>query len=258
MTGGVVVHTTESIQDLMSAENTAGFISRRLDPGSYHVIVDEDSTVNMMPDSYAAFSVATEGYNNRTFSVAIAARSAMLDPSQPATRAAIDRAGEAIVAFWVRNGIDPFASAHWINEGVLSGPGLCNHGAIQNDRSDAWEYHPERLALGKLLIDSIHRHAGGNVSSGGAKKLYAFTTVDGRIVQFGLYLGQVVHRGQGVVNGGFGKWAPLNDGQPFAVDGIAATTNADGRVDVVAWGPSGTTYRTQAAKGGNWRAWRVE
>ncbi len=38
--GGIVIHTTEGVGGYDSAENTAAFISRRSDPGSYHVITD--------------------------------------------------------------------------------------------------------------------------------------------------------------------------------------------------------------------------
>jgi hypothetical protein len=97
-------------------------------------------------------------------------------------------------------------------------------------------------------------------SQKGRIKMFAFTTVDKKIVQFGAVFGCVVHRWQSVDNGGFGPWTPLYGGQPFAVDSVDAVANADGRLDVVAWNSSTsqTCYRTQDVKSGAWRDWRVE
>jgi len=61
LSGGVVIHTTEGAGGDTAAENTAGFISRRSDPGSYHMIVDTDSSVAMMPDDYVAFGDRSTG-----------------------------------------------------------------------------------------------------------------------------------------------------------------------------------------------------
>jgi hypothetical protein len=93
------------------------------------------------------------------------------------------------------------------------------------------------------------------------KKMFDFAlTKDDRIVQFGIAFGCVTHRWQGVPNGGFGDWAGLYDGQPFAVDSLVASRNADGRFDVCAWNSetSQVCYRTQNVAGGAWRAWRLE
>lgn len=162
LSGGVVVHTTEGVGGDDSAENTAGYISRRSDPGSYHCLVDTNSTVMMMPDDYTAFGVGASGYNSTCWMIAIAARSSDLDPNSPYTQSEIDRCGAEIAAFWQRNGIDAIAAAKWIGEGVKTGPGLANHGDVQPwDRSDAWATHPQRARLEQLLIDAIVNHSGG-------------------------------------------------------------------------------------------------
>jgi peptidoglycan hydrolase-like protein with peptidoglycan-binding domain len=162
LSGGVVVHTTEGAGGDDSAENTAGFISRRNDPGSYHCLVDTNSTVMMMPDDYTAFGVAASGYNSRCWMIAIAARSTDIDADNPYSQTEIDRCGAEIAAFWQRNGFDPIASAQWIGEGVKNGPGLACHGDVQPwDRSDSWSRHPQRGRLDQLLVEAIIRHASG-------------------------------------------------------------------------------------------------
>lgn len=162
MTGGVIVHTTEGVGGDDSAENTAGFISRRSDAGSYHCLVDTNSTVLMVPDSYTVFGVSASGYNSRCWMIAIAARSADLDADNPLTQIEVDRAGAEIAAFWLRNGFNPFECARWIGEGTKSGPGLACHGDVQSwDRSDAWSRHPQRERLDQMLVEAICRHAGG-------------------------------------------------------------------------------------------------
>jgi len=161
MTGGVVLHTTEGVGGDDSAENTAGFISRRSDPGSYHCIVDWNSTVYLIPDDWTAFQVAADGYNSRCWGIALACRSSELDINDWNTNVMIDRAGQAIVEFWRRNGFDPVVSNDWIGTGVLDRAGLCQHGEAQPwDRSDAFVGHPQQFGLGLLLNEAINRHAG--------------------------------------------------------------------------------------------------
>lgn len=164
LSGGVVIHTTEGAGGESSAENTAGFISRRSDPGSYHCIVDSEpnAAVHLIPDEYTAFGVAASGYNSRCWMVAIAAPSAALNADSPHTQTEIDNMGREIVAFWVRNGFDPVASAQFIGEDVKNRPGLAHHGDVQPwDRSDAWSRREDRWVFDSLLLQAIARHAGG-------------------------------------------------------------------------------------------------
>lgn len=161
MTGGVVLHTTEGVGGDESAENTAGFISRRSDPGSYHCIVDWNSTVFLMPDDYTAFGVATSGYNSRCWMIALACKGSELDVDDWATNVMIDRAAKEIVAFWRRNGFDPHEANRAIGTGVLERAGWAQHGEVQpQDRSDAWVHHPQEWGLGIMLAVAISRHAG--------------------------------------------------------------------------------------------------
>lgn len=163
LSGGVVIHTTEGSGGGTAAENTAGFISRRSDPGSYHCIVDVDSTVMMMPDEYTAFGVAASGYNSKCWMIAIAARSSDLNPDSPETQAEIDRMGAEIAAFWQRNGIDIPSALNFIGEDVKNRPGLAHHGDVQPwDRSDAWSRREDRWAFDSALLQAIERHSGSS------------------------------------------------------------------------------------------------
>lgn len=165
LSGGVVIHTTEGSGGDTQAENTAAFISRRSDPGSYHCIVDSEpnAAVYLMPDDYTAFGVAASGYNSRCWMIAIAAPSAALNADSPYTQIEIDNMAREIVAFWQRNGFDPASSAQFIGEGVKDGPGLAHHGDVQPwDRSDAWARREDRWVFDSLLLQAISRHAGGS------------------------------------------------------------------------------------------------
>lgn len=156
-----MIHTTEGSGGDTAAENTAGFIARRSDPGSYHMIVDTDSSVAMMPDGYTAFGVATPGFNSSCWMIAIAAISSDLDASNPLTQSEIDRMGSEIVAFWKRNNIDIAAASQFIGVDVKNRPGLAHHGDVQPaDRSDAWSRRADRWVFDSLLLQAIERHSG--------------------------------------------------------------------------------------------------
>jgi peptidoglycan hydrolase-like protein with peptidoglycan-binding domain len=163
ISGGVVIHTTEGAGGENSAENTAGFISRRSDPGSYHCIVDSEpnAAVMLMPDDYVAFGVAASGFNSRCWMIAIAAPSAALNAESPYTQIEIDNMAREIVGFWRRNGIDIASASQFIGEGVKDRPGLAHHGDVQPwDRSDAWSRREDRWVFDSLLLQAIERHAG--------------------------------------------------------------------------------------------------
>lgn len=168
LSGGVIIHTTEGAGGMDSAEKTAGFISRRQDPGSYHCIVDSeaDTAVHLMPDDYVAFGVAASGYNSRCWMIAIAAPSAALVADSPYTQIEIDNMAREIVAFWVRNGFDPISSARFIGEETKNQPGIAHHGDVQPwDRSDAWSRREDRWVFDSLLLQAIARHAGTETGS---------------------------------------------------------------------------------------------
>lgn len=161
ISGGVVIHTTEGAGGDTAAENTAAFIARRSDPGSYHMIVDTDSSVAMMPDEFTAFGVASPGFNSTCWMIAIAAVSADLNADDPRSQSEIDRMGAEIVAFWRRNNIDIAAASQFIGDDVKVRPGLAHHGDVQPaDRSDAWSRRADRWVFDSLLLQAIERHSG--------------------------------------------------------------------------------------------------
>lgn len=163
ISGGVVIHTTEGSGGYTSAENTAAFISRRQDPGSYHCIVDSEpnAAVLLMPDDFTAYGVAASGFNSKCWMIAIAARSSDLNPDSPETHTEIDNMAREIVAFWKRNGIDIASASQFIGEGVKDRPGLAHHGDVQPwDRSDAWSRREDRWIFDSALLQAIERHSG--------------------------------------------------------------------------------------------------
>jgi len=163
VSGGVVIHTTEGSGGYTSAENTAAFIARRQDPGSYHCLVDSEpnAAVMMMPDEYTAYGVAASGFNSRCWMIAIAAQSAALVPDSPDTQTEIDNMAREIVAFWQRNGIDIASASQFIGEDVKNRPGLAHHGDVQPwDRSDAWSRREDRWIFDSMLLQAIERHSG--------------------------------------------------------------------------------------------------
>jgi hypothetical protein len=161
MTGGVLIHTTESIMDDVGpdtgAENVAAFIARRNEPGSYHAIVDADSTVFLMPDSFTAFHCEVSGFNSQTWSISFACRTTDLNVEHPWTQAAVARAATEIKDFWLRNGFNVLASATFVPaQATLQAAGLTTHGEAQPyNRSDAWTRHPQRPQLEAMLLQGI-------------------------------------------------------------------------------------------------------
>lgn len=155
-TWAVCIHTSEGPRD---AGALAGFIARRPDPGSYHTIVDANTTIDLVPHTYTAFSIATPNYNSRTYSVCIAGKSVELDVNDPYTRACVDRVGAVVANLWSLVGIDPSMHARWVGPNALFQAGLFCHGDVQGDRSDAWSFHPQRGQLDQMLFDAVLRHS---------------------------------------------------------------------------------------------------
>lgn len=169
VSGTVGVHTCEGAMDDVGidtgAENVASYISTRPDYGSYHVIVDSDSTVDCVPDDYEAWHIAETdafgmGMNSHSWGVSAACRTTDWDPYEGWTKATIIRMGQAIRAFWTRNGFDPLDPniCRFLtrDEAKRRVPGLVLHGVVQpGDRSDAWRDHPQRAELEAMLIAAI-------------------------------------------------------------------------------------------------------
>jgi len=161
--GGIVIHTTEGVGGYDSAENTAAYIARRSDPGSYHVIADLDGITWLMPTTYTAFGVAAPGFNSTCVQVALAAVSADLDLGNGYTPTEIDFMAQAIVHAWREADFDPMQGLQFIGDGVKYGQGLAHHGDVQPaDRSDAWSRSANRAEFDAYLLQRIAAHAGGS------------------------------------------------------------------------------------------------
>jgi hypothetical protein len=268
LSGVVVVHTAENAMDIVGvdtgAENVASFISRRADPGSYHELVDSDSVVAMMPDSYESFQVAVDGHNRHAWGISLACRSTDLHPDLAWTRAVITAAGARIAAFWQRNWIDVASAARWLSRDealARNTPGLITHGALQPaDRSDAWTRHSHREVLDRMLVDAVLAFAKPAQPYGRPMMLDVTTLPDGRAMEFRAFWGTVVHRWQEVPNGRWTGWRNLDphSGPPEGlVDSVQSFINKDGRAEIVAWNSNtGRAWRKfQTVAGGGWTVW---
>lgn len=75
---GIVLHVTAGLEDFTppdsGAEATVKYGQSTTRPASWHGIVDSDSIIESLPDSYTAFHVI--GYNSRTLGLEIANRDA--------------------------------------------------------------------------------------------------------------------------------------------------------------------------------------
>lgn len=161
--GGIVIHTTEGVGGYDSAENTAAYIARRSNAGSYHAIADLDGIVWLMPTTYTAFGVAAPGFNSTCVQIALAARSADLDLGNGYTPTEIDFMAQAIVQAWREANFDPMQGLEFIGENVKYGQGLAHHGDVQPaDRSDAWSRSGKRAEFDAYLLQRIAEHAGGS------------------------------------------------------------------------------------------------
>ena len=75
---GIVLHVTAGLEDFtppdLGAESTIRYGLANARPASWHGIVDSDSVIDCLPDSYTAFHVV--GYNSHTLGLEIANRDA--------------------------------------------------------------------------------------------------------------------------------------------------------------------------------------
>ena len=161
LSGGVLLHTTESPKGNGALPIARWIATQRRDYGSYHAIFDDTQTILMAPDGYTVWHCAASGYNSTTMGISFACRSVDLDPNDGWTQRAFAQAARWLVDFWTRNGWDPAAAAFIPAEQTKTRPGLTTHGDAQPwDRSDAWTRHPRRGDLERLLIDGIRYFAG--------------------------------------------------------------------------------------------------
>jgi hypothetical protein len=164
--GGVLIHTAENVMDSVGpdtgAENVAAYISRRLEPGCYHILVDSDSVIEMVPATYTAFHCAASGYNSTTVGVSYACRTVDLNPDSQWFKKATALLAGTLVRWWREAGFDPVAAARYLPAAETKvRPGLTTHGEAQPvDRSDAWTRRPDRQQLESVLRGAIIEAAG--------------------------------------------------------------------------------------------------
>lgn len=74
----VVIHSAENTPDWVAfdggAESVAHWCAVRTTYGSYHIIVDSDSRINLVDFDNEAFHVAVDGFNRRTIGLSVATR----------------------------------------------------------------------------------------------------------------------------------------------------------------------------------------
>ena len=70
---GIVLHVTAGLEDFtppdLGAESTIRYGLANARPASWHGIVDSDSVIDCLPDSYTAFHVI--GYNSQTLGLGV-------------------------------------------------------------------------------------------------------------------------------------------------------------------------------------------
>lgn len=164
-TGGVLVHTAENVMDTVGpdtgAENVAAYIARRTTYGSYHVLADSDSVIQLLPPTATAFHCAASGYNSTTVGVSYACRTVDLDPDSDWFRNATDLIAAVLVEWWRAGGFDPRQAAFIAAPQTRERMGLSTHGEAQPaDRSDAWTRRADRHRLEQVFLDAIMRAAG--------------------------------------------------------------------------------------------------
>lgn len=159
-TGCCVQHVAVSMIDVHppdnGAENVAQFILGRPDPGSYHEVVDSDTFVQLVPDHLRAFHVAASGVNQFAWGISYACSDVdwRKFPAWDAAALTIGAARTAayLVRWATRVHRDPTRArdgVRWISaaQAYAGEPGQIHHGQFQADRTDAWEHHPDRVAL---------------------------------------------------------------------------------------------------------------
>ena len=261
----IVIHDMEAGESSTTAENCASYFAGPNAPrASAHYSCDNDSTVcSVKPQDTAwhtgenrtndcGIGIEQAGYANQDYAVG----SGWGDEySQAMIRTQV---APLCAALCEKYGIPVrFLDAAALQSGEFSG--ITSHGQISKAFVPGGHTDPGPNYPFDLLLQLIAEQSSPPVKKG--KKMFQFTsTTDGRMVLFGIGYGQVTHRWQGAPNGGFGPWAVLNDGQPFAVDNLTVERNADGRFDIMAWNSATgqTCFRTQNKPNGAWRAWRLE
>lgn len=164
--GVIVVHTAESIADDTGpdtgAEAVAGFIARRADPGSYHLLADSDSVVQVVRFEYAAYGDGT-GSNEHAIHLSYACRAADWPHMSAERRAAYIEQGAraaARAAEWLKaeHGIDVPARRVTRPQSDDRVPGFISHG----ERDPGRRTDPGAAFPWRLFLDRYDHHRQGD------------------------------------------------------------------------------------------------
>ena len=152
--GVVVLHTGENATDMIGvdsgAENVARFLSTRSTYGSYHDLVDSDSTVFCVPWEYEAFHCIYT--NNHSVGISAAIQLKHWDVMPKDRRDAILRRmaeSAAQYAKWLKRTRGIEIPARWLTraEALAGTPGFVEHGRTDPwRRSDPWDRDSDEAA----------------------------------------------------------------------------------------------------------------
>lgn len=100
----IVLHTAENLPDYVAPDNGAEGVAAygaSTSRASWHVTVDSDSTIYMLPDEFTAWHV--RGYNSRSLGIEMSGHAATNWTEAPVTwRTALLQRAAAVVADWCR------------------------------------------------------------------------------------------------------------------------------------------------------------
>lgn len=152
--GVVVLHTGENATDMVGvdsgAENVARFLTSRSTYGSYHVLVDSDSTVPVLPWELEAYHCIYT--NNHSVGISAGIQLRHWD-TMPANRrdGILRRMATAAADFakWVKRVHGITVPARWLTraEALAGVPGFIEHGRTDPwRRSDPWDRDSDEAA----------------------------------------------------------------------------------------------------------------
>lgn len=139
--GTIVIHTAECAADLVgpdtSAEGVANYLTNRTTPGSYHRIVDSDSTVKYAPLGYETWHCR---FTNRwSIGISFAVQAHMWDKYPPSFVTEILRQGARTTADAIRDlktywGVDVPLARITREQALARRPGFIGHGETDPSR----------------------------------------------------------------------------------------------------------------------------
>lgn len=167
--GTVVLHSAENAPDLRppddGAENIASFIRGRSDPGSYHVICDQDSSIQLVPFEWEAFHDGT-GSNPWSIGLSLALRAAdwpkLTDQQQLWYMASLATAARQ-ASDWLHAHYSVSVPTRRLTKSSPSQPGFCSHQDRENwfgsagRRTDPWRNDEGMWHLFLTLYEDTRR-----------------------------------------------------------------------------------------------------